>query len=75
MNQLGNKTIQNLTPPQQWCQKVMSLGIATRMLQLLHLPTLSINLRFIKNLKGISIICVAYNVSFLFCHDVIERMY
>ena len=28
-----------------------------------------------KNLRGINTICVAYNMSFLCCHDVTECMY
>jgi len=27
------------------------------------------------NIRGINTICAAYNVSFLFCHDVMECMY
>ena len=48
MNQLGEKTMHTLTPPRQWCQKVMSLGIATRMLQLPRLQTLIISLGFVQ---------------------------
>ena len=48
IDQLGKKKMHTLTPPWQRYQKVMSLSITTRMLQLPRLPTLIINLGFVQ---------------------------
>jgi len=52
----------------------MSLGIATRMLQLPRLPTFNYQAEVHKKLGGIDTMFATYNVSLLCCHERKEMM-